>query len=118
AKFQRGVTIPAKRTERGALTTYLAVVPGTHDEVILVVRRVLRLHCRVGVHGAPHVFLVPQPLYPHRWHGQRLCRHRLVEGLRLPEHVIGGMFQELAPPWQLFEAGGASEAPRPPPARA
>ncbi len=41
--------------------------------------------------GAPHVFLVPQALLPHGGHIRRMRRHQPVQGLALPEGVIGGM---------------------------
>ena len=58
---------------------------------------------------APHVFLVPQPLDPHRRYRERLRAHDPVEGLVLPEPVVGRVLLDLPPERQLLEPVRRSE---------
>lgn len=103
AELPRGIAIEVQRTQRAAVVIDLAVPPRPHHQVVERVALVARLHRRIAVDGAPHVFLIPQALQPHRGHLQRRARHHLVQRLLLPEAVVGGVFGEFVPPRQLFQ---------------
>lgn len=103
AELPRGIAIEVQRTQRAAVVIDLAVPPRPHHQVVERVAPVARLHRGIAVDGAPHVFLIPQALQPHRGHLQRRTRHHLVQCLLLPEAVVGGVFGELVPPRQLFQ---------------
>src|SRR5580704_3442892 len=64
----------------------------------------LGLELEIAVDGAPHVFLIPQPLEPHGGNLRRMLCDQLIERLSLPERIVTGMLHHSYIPGQLLEA--------------
>ena len=108
-ELQRGVGVEADRAERAAVMDLLPVIPRAQHQEDLVVGRVLRLDRLVDRGRAVHVLLVPEAGDQHHRHGQRLRGQHLVHRLLLPEGVVGGMLQQLAPEAELLHAVPAAQ---------
>ena len=102
AKLQRGVAIPFQRSQIVGVGVHLAVPPRTHHQVV-VIGLAFGLQREVGLNRAPHVLLVPQTLNPHGRHLRRLRRHQLVQGLPLPERIVGRVLDHLLRPRKLIQ---------------
>src|ERR1700730_3920438 len=66
AELQRRVAVPLQWPQGRTIIVDSAVAPRPHYKKIHIIADVLWLHCQVAVDRAPHVFLVPQALNPHR----------------------------------------------------
>ncbi len=109
AEVGGGVAVPGEGAEDVALAIDLAVEPGAHDEVVHGVGGVFGLEGAIAVDGSPHVFLIPEALKPHGRDGEGTRGDELVEGLTLPEGVVGGMRVDGVPVGKLVLSLGAGE---------
>jgi hypothetical protein len=99
-----GIRGPYKRANRTPLTINLRMEPGTHDQKVHGIARVLWLPGAIAVISAIHVFLIPQALLPHRGHRQFCFGDQFIERLRLPETIVAGIVGNIFPERQLIHA--------------
>jgi len=109
AEVGGGVAVPGEGAEDFAFAIDLAVEPGAHDEVVHGVGGVFGFEGAVAVDGSPHVFLIPEALQPHGGNSERESFDELVEGLALPEGVVGWVRVHGVPVGELVFAEEARE---------
>ena len=103
AEGERRVAIEFDRAEHTTVSDFLAVMPGTQDQKHFVVAGIFRFDCFINRDVAVDVFLIPKTVYQHHGNLQRLGSEDLIDRLILPEGVVAGMFQQLAPETNLLE---------------
>src|SRR4029077_11792009 len=108
-ELHRGVGVESQNAEGAAVVDFLAMVPRAEDEKDLVVGRLFFFERIVEGGRAVDVFLVPEAVDDHSGNLKWLGGKDFVHGLLLPEAVVAGVVEDLAPEAHLFEAVAAAK---------
>ncbi len=102
-KIKSRVAAEFQRPQSAGVPDLLSVMPRPHHQKHFVIPAVLRLQRLVQRRRPVNILLVPQAVYEHHRHFQRLRGKNLVHRLFLPKGVVARMLQNLAPEAHLLQ---------------
>src|ERR1700685_857989 len=90
-----GIAAKTNLSNRAAVEPLLVMKPGTDDQINIRGIGLLRFERLVQRDIAVDVFLIPQAMDEHGRHGDVLLGQDFIEGLILPELIVGRMAHQL-----------------------
>src|SRR5277367_4466081 len=95
AEVLRRIAAETDLSNGAAVETLLVMKPGADDQINVRGIGLLGFECLVQRDIAVDVFLIPEAMDEHRWYGDVLLGQDLVQGLVLPEFIVGRMAHQL-----------------------